>query len=315
MSHPATQRGFVFKNWHQQRIRMRAYAIWEEEGRQHGNDLAHWFRAGVEVPLRVTFDSNTYRQVLSSGPTRDASSYELKKINEALRSGRMRGYLSETILSLEGIQQQDRANVLGSTRIEVKSRTMKKNIIEMTIAMRQDRKPLNPLLFKWISAAQEFGLGFLQTGSRWFSGAGHIPDDAYRFFEPDGSVLALAERMDRINRISESIQAKGIGYARAVNLGLEFSARDGKDGEWWLQGLKRAASDQEQTKVILAVREWADADSVAAHIGYELDVFCSEDKGKRAGGDSILNDANKTWLDQTYGVKFVNLRELAEIIG
>jgi hypothetical protein len=42
----------------QQRVRERAYAIWEAEGRQHGNDLSHWFRAEVEIPLRVTFDSN-----------------------------------------------------------------------------------------------------------------------------------------------------------------------------------------------------------------------------------------------------------------
>jgi AbiV family abortive infection protein len=32
-----------------QRIRERAYAIWESEGRLHGNDLAHWFHAEHEL--------------------------------------------------------------------------------------------------------------------------------------------------------------------------------------------------------------------------------------------------------------------------
>ncbi len=30
-------------------IRERAYAIWEAEGRPHGNDLDHWHRAAAEI--------------------------------------------------------------------------------------------------------------------------------------------------------------------------------------------------------------------------------------------------------------------------
>jgi hypothetical protein len=36
-------------DWHTQRVRERAYAIWEEEGSPHGSDLAHWFRAEAEL--------------------------------------------------------------------------------------------------------------------------------------------------------------------------------------------------------------------------------------------------------------------------
>jgi hypothetical protein len=35
----------------EQEIRERAYAIWEQEGHQHGKDLAHWFRAEAEINL------------------------------------------------------------------------------------------------------------------------------------------------------------------------------------------------------------------------------------------------------------------------
>jgi hypothetical protein len=92
-------------NWHRQRVRERAYAIWEEAARQHGNDLADWFRAEVEVPLRVTFDSNTYRQVIEGSGARDAPARELQRIKDALKCGRVRGYLSETLVTLEGISE------------------------------------------------------------------------------------------------------------------------------------------------------------------------------------------------------------------
>ena len=38
-----------------QTIQERAYEFWEAEGRQHGNDLAHWFRAETETPRLVEY--------------------------------------------------------------------------------------------------------------------------------------------------------------------------------------------------------------------------------------------------------------------
>jgi Protein of unknown function (DUF2934) len=35
--------------WHEHRIRDRAYAIWEREGRPEGKDQEHWLRAEAEI--------------------------------------------------------------------------------------------------------------------------------------------------------------------------------------------------------------------------------------------------------------------------
>lgn len=35
--------------WREHRIRERAYAIWEQEGRPAGKDLDHWLRAEAEI--------------------------------------------------------------------------------------------------------------------------------------------------------------------------------------------------------------------------------------------------------------------------
>jgi hypothetical protein len=60
-----------------------------------------------------------------------------------------------------------------------------------------------------------------------------------------------------------------------------------------------------------AVAEWVDGDSVAAHVAYSNDVFCTEDQGKSASGGSILDADNRVWLAVTYNVKFATIRELA----
>jgi hypothetical protein len=51
--------------WHRQRVRERAYAIWEAEGRPHGNDLAHWFQA--EAELRATAERKRVHEELWAG--------------------------------------------------------------------------------------------------------------------------------------------------------------------------------------------------------------------------------------------------------
>jgi hypothetical protein len=35
--------------WHEQRIRERAYRIWEEAGRPDGRAVEHWLRAEAEI--------------------------------------------------------------------------------------------------------------------------------------------------------------------------------------------------------------------------------------------------------------------------
>ena len=35
--------------WHEHKVRERAYAIWESEGRPEGKEVEHWLRAEAEV--------------------------------------------------------------------------------------------------------------------------------------------------------------------------------------------------------------------------------------------------------------------------
>jgi hypothetical protein len=265
--------------------------------------------------MRVTFDTNTLdRAARPDRFPRDPRQAEYITVYDALVAGVLRGYFSETLVTLEGIENKDRIDVLGSTRLESQTQATDENRITISLNVQQDRKPLPPEFPRRIQAAQKLGMRALRGPAR--IGWVRVRDDDGTFFEPEDDVLELAARLDKASDVATAIQKRGLGYAAAVGLGLQFSARDGKVDEWWLQALRRAQDETERRRVQKAIAEWADADSIAAHVGYEIDLFCSEDMGKSAGGaPSILDATNRAWLTSTYGVKFVDLAELAAMVS
>ena len=125
--------------------------------------------------------------------------------------------------------------------------------------------------------------------------------------------MDLSGRVDRVVLIANAISARRVGFAIAQALGLKFSTRDDAH-EMWQQGLSRTRDNHEERQVERAVGEWADGDSIAAHYGYELDLFCTGDFGKSAAGASVLNPSNRKWLSEDFGVQFVTLADLATMV-
>ncbi len=132
------------------------------------------------------------------------------------------------------------------------------------------------------------------------------------FYAPYADPTELIARGERANEVDAALARRGLGRARAVRLGLEYSRRDGMEGEWWPQGLGRARDAAERKKVWAAINEWADGDAIAAHVGHGNDLFCTHDYGKNSGPKSALHPTNRTWLKETFGIVFVTLSELAE---
>ncbi|MGA2191603.1 MAG: hypothetical protein ABSH33_24100, partial [Steroidobacteraceae bacterium] len=119
-------------------------------------------------------------------------------------------------------------------------------------------------------------------------------------------------RAHKINEVDLALAQRGLGRARAVALGVEWSKRDCASGEIWMEGLGRARNETERRTVHKAVNEWADGDAIAAHVGYGNEVFCTHDKGRGSGQQSALHPSNRLWLKSAYGVEFVTVFELAE---
>jgi hypothetical protein len=268
----------------------------------------------AERPIRVTFDTNTLDK--AARPDRhpkDLRRTHYERVHAALLAGTLKGYFSETLVTLEGIENKDRVNVLGSTRLQSHARETGKNQVTITLSVMQDRNPLPLEFLKRIEAAQKLGMRALRGPARvgWIC----VEDKDGKFFEPDDSVFHLSQRLDKVNEVATAINGRGVGHAAAVALGLKFSARDSASGELWFLGLRRVRNDEERRSVQKAVAEWADADSIASHVGYGIDFLCSEDLGRSTGGvRSVFDPVNRTWLTSTYGVRFVTLTELAAMV-
>jgi hypothetical protein len=264
--------------------------------------------------MKVTFDTNALdKAVRPERYPRDPLQSDYFKVRDALRTGRLKGYFSQTLIALEGIENKDRVNVLGSTRLESQTQSTNKDTIPISLTVQQDRNPIHHENSQRIQAAQEIGMRALRGPARLGDGFS-VKDDDGSFYEPDESLQELIQRREKANEVDVAIAARGVGRAIAQSLGLKFSARDGVS-EWWLQGLKRARDIHERGEVNRAIAEWADAESIASHIGYEIDFFCTNDLGRSAGTASIFAPDNRAWLTSTYGVAFVTLPELIQKVG
>jgi len=269
---------------------------------------------GVEgmQSLKVTFDTNTLKGVvtpdLRAGERDDAA---CQVVHEALRSGRIRGFFSEAVVALDALGRDDKVDVVGGARIKRETRSTGPNAITISIGARWDRTPISPRFLELLQGALALGMRAMM-GPRRFLDSLAVRGFGDDFYEPYSNPAELVARGEKANEVDKALARRGLGRARAVQLGLEYSQRDGMGGEWWPEGLGRARDKAERKKVWAAINEWADGDAIAGHVGYGNDFFCTQDYGKDAGLQSALHPTNRTWLKETFGIDFVSLSELAE---
>ncbi len=126
------------------------------------------------------------------------------------------------------------------------------------------------------------------------NGCIRIDDSSGDLYAKDADERALAARLERFESIAAAIEARGLGYAHMLKV-ARFAPSDLK-------------------KVARAIAEWADGDSLAAHHAYANDLFCTEDRARKAGRDSVMHPAQRGWLKRAYGVEFVSIAELAAAV-
>ncbi len=263
--------------------------------------------------MRITFDTNTLdRAVRPERFPKDPRQAEYVTVHDALALGAIKGFFCATLVMIEGIQRNDRAAVLATTSLRIKilpETTTLDGIpaIPINLHVEQRRPPLHPEMAARVGAALGLGLRVLGVPR---VGLPRIEDRDGAIYVSEPDTLALSERLDRYFDVATAIECRGSGIRQAQALAEKFAKRDNAT-EHWFHSLIRARDVHEENAVKRACSEWADGDSVAAHIGYNNDLFCTEDAGMSAGGNSIFNETNRAWLEQTYGTKFVTLAELA----
>lgn len=278
--------------------------------------------------LRVTFDSNSLDLV--SRPARfpkDPRQPLMRTVHDTLTQGRIEGFYSVTMLTIEGIMRKDRADVFAGTRTVMQPETteLTKNVdlpdavrervgdadvetVRLEIRVDQpDRKPLHPETVARIQAAKAAGLKVLKAVPR--CGAFYIEDPNREYYLDPGEDEALKVWHEKVCAVARAIEARGVGMAQIKDLGKKLGEADSHSP--WFRYLDRAKDIHEKRKIERAFSEWADGDSIAAHVAYGIDIFCSDDFGKSNTAGSILDHANRAWLSERYGVQFATLEELA----
>lgn len=279
------------------------------------------------MPLSVTFDTNVLDKVCR--PTRhpkDPKQPLMQEIHNALVNRKILGFFSVTMLTIEGIKKEDRAKVFAGTQFVTKySRTNTAKKIDLPDSIRQrggsanatiisneyqvtqpDRGPLHAETIARTHAAMALGLKALKAVPR--IGAFRITDKSGQFYLDTGKDAALSAWIDKAYEVAEAIESRGVGIALVEQLGKAMGT---SDSEVWYRALVQARDVHERRAVERAFSEWADGDSVASHVAYGLDVFCTNDVGKSGSASSILDAEHRAWLTKTYRVRFMTLDELA----
>jgi len=269
--------------------------------------------------LKVTFDASTLTGVvtpdLCSGTSGPASHAAHLYIHDALKTGQIKGYFSEAVAALDLLGKEDKVSMVGKARVVSETTAITTGpAISISVGTRWTVPPMHQKSKDLIRAAQELGMKAL-IGPRHLGNSIPARDFGNDFYEHYACAADLVAGSNKTHEVEAALLRRGLGRARVVELGLEYSRRAGATGEVWMQGIERARNDTERKAVRRAINEWADGDAVAAHTGYGNDLFCTNDLGKGSGHRSVLRPNNRAWLQSDYGVEFVTTLELAQRLG
>lgn len=261
---------------------------------------------------KVTFDSNVFQPIVRPDKfPNDGEVTALQAIHDALKAGKLVGFVAETQADLEAIKRNNRPAYFSGVKTDVNftETDQPSGVIKlsMSIGPKENAHPgLHPILADRFTDALALGILFMRCPRIGLPRPIELQEN---WFAPEADDAARTRRHDTFCSALRAIEGKGVGRAKVKQLGDDLARKHGKNVPWF-EGLGLASTPQEQKQVADGVGEWADGDAVAAHIGYENDLFCTRDKGVSAG-TSILNTPNRDWLSSAYGIEFVTPAELA----
>ncbi len=251
-------------------------------------DIKYSYLWGAQ--MKVTFDSNAWEEIFSL-----TSNFGV--IAAALRARTIQGFICASSFRIEAIQKQNRNSYFQEPRMGFDFGVTSVDcqpMLRLSFGPDDTRHPGLPAQQRE-KLERAFAAGILLIhGGNWLG----LPSPK----EIAGNAKFVAEdEQERSVREQREIDA----FWQIEQRGVGKSVFDAEGG-WEIRTRDKSA----ERRLSRACAEWADAETVSAHIAYQHDILCTNDRGRRAG-NSIFNDINRDWLTNTFGVRFMTVEELA----
>jgi hypothetical protein len=238
--------------------------------------------------VKVTFDSNVWGWLVS-----EPSKYP--RINEKILNGAVSPYITEIALSLESIQRAARQKFFKEYTPSFTS-TME-SVEDGRIHGKFQFGPntashpgLAPILSDNLLRARTLGFKVIRMTNFGTVRSAEIPKEMLLTVESWDEYWAYAERL---SDCSEFITSLGCGYHDYKNM-------------------KLAPPPASPNDLAKAVAEWVDGDSLSAHYAFGADVFCTNDRGVKAGARSVFYSDNLAKVKSRFGIVVHSPEEISQ---
>lgn len=239
--------------------------------------------------ISVTFDSNVWENVVDDSKRIDSPTYS--KIYNLITQKKIEPYFFEGILTLETIKKEERKEFIRNFKPAISIQIDDEDpIVSEGTAPPELSEYLKGLLPKAIA----IGFKFIRTPR--IGSHGIDPKSEYA---AQDTKFPLNERLERTFEFARFVESLGAGKGKlnsniSQNIGIGISEKTKNDAN---------LTDKQFAKNIA---EWVDGDALAAHYGYGIDYFCTNDNASGAGSTSVFSAKNLEKLATKYGVKVVS---------
>jgi len=263
---------------------------------------------GAAMPLKVTFDSNAWRVVADPKKhQKDPLLPIYEKIRSAVCANAIAPFLSETVFTLEGIWRKNRRFFFGNYEAEMSFKQIAKpdgsEQLTFILGPNLSAHPGNDKVHQeYLDEALKIGFKIMMDLRIAMI---TNPDLRPEYFAdyPGSDISAYVEKLSEVDR---KMHMNRCGIWHIQSIGEAFA----KPGENWLDGLDNADASLDGP-ISKAIAEWADGDTIAAHIAFKNDFVLTNDQAKSGGADSVFARKNLKWLRNDYGLELISQAELA----
>lgn len=259
--------------------------------------------------LTVTFDSNVIEKILMPElhETEEKSPFFFR-IRKAIDQKQISVCVADMYFTREQIPKTERllrTNKNITNASEIKREVLPNGRIRLCISIGPSKQfgnvELDHFRRKTLGALQSVGGKILKTFRLADFVCKEIPSELYCHPE---SVEGTMCRIDKCFRyVEEQLSAGGDAIRMVTGAGAHENPY-----------LKLSDPKIQGKAFSTAFAEDADAMAIAAHYGYGIQLFCTEDKGVSAGLKSVMSQKNRLKLRKQFGIRFCNVRSLTKLV-